>query len=298
MRALVISGGASKGAFAGGVSEYLICELGRHYDIFCGTSTGSLLVPLLAAGEVERAKQVYCNVRQTDIFSNCPFVIKKTSKGFRTGFNHAGILWQFIKGKKTLGESKSLRQLIRRTITPEVFATLHARSAEVIITVANLTNNVIEYKYARDYDYDEFCEWIWISANMVPFMTLVTKNGCEYGDGGFGNLIPIQEAINIGATELDVVILNPRHLTQKMPPSTSAFHLLMKGFHFMLHQIGQDDINMALLESRYTGIKIHLIHTPKLLTDNSFVFDPDQMKGWWQEGYDYARFLFSDSKEE
>jgi len=44
MRALVISGGGSKGAFAGGVAQYLIEEEKRNYDLFLGTSTGSLFV--------------------------------------------------------------------------------------------------------------------------------------------------------------------------------------------------------------------------------------------------------------
>lgn len=298
MRALVISGGASKGAFAGGIAEYLISDLGRHYDIYCGTSTGSLLVPLLAAGEIERARQVYCNVTQSDIFSICPFTIRKTNNGYRTGMNHLGVLWQFLKRKKTFGESKTLLKLIRRTLTPEIFTRISSGSPQVIITVANLTNHVIEYKYASDYAYDDFCEWIWISANMVPFMSLVKKQDCEYADGGFGNLIPVQEAISIGATELDVIVLNPRHISEPSPPSANAFGLLMKGFHFMLHQIGEDDITIAMLESRYAGVKINLIHTPRLLTSNSFVFDPEQMRGWWQEGYDYARYLLGGSKRE
>ena len=44
MRALVISGGGSKGAFAGGVAEYLIKEKGHKYDLFIGTSTSRLEV--------------------------------------------------------------------------------------------------------------------------------------------------------------------------------------------------------------------------------------------------------------
>ena len=42
MRALVISGGGSKGAFAGGVAQYLMEREKREYDMFLGTSTGSL----------------------------------------------------------------------------------------------------------------------------------------------------------------------------------------------------------------------------------------------------------------
>jgi len=297
MRALVISGGASKGAFAGGIAEFLINDLGRHYDIYCGTSTGSLLIPLLAAGQIERVKQVYCTVTQRDIFDVCPFVIRKTDSGYRTGFNHLAIVLQFLKGRKTLGESRNLRNLIRKTLTPEIFKTIKTGPAQVIATVSNLTNGIVEYKYARDCNYDEFCDWIWMSSNMVPFMSLVKKDGYEYADGGFGNLIPVQEPINIGATELDVIILNPRHITEPTPPSATAFHLMIKEFHFMLNQIGQNDISNAMLESRYSHVKINLIHTPRQLTDNSVVFDPQQMRGWWQEGYDYARYLYAESSE-
>jgi len=42
MRALVISGGGSKGAFAGGVAQYLMQEKGHTYDLLLGTSTGSV----------------------------------------------------------------------------------------------------------------------------------------------------------------------------------------------------------------------------------------------------------------
>jgi len=48
MRAIVISGGGSKGAFAGGVAQYLIERQQRDYDLFVGTSTGSLLLIHLA----------------------------------------------------------------------------------------------------------------------------------------------------------------------------------------------------------------------------------------------------------
>ena len=48
MRALVISGGGSKGAFAGGVAQYLIREKNIKYQLYLGSSTGSLLIPHLA----------------------------------------------------------------------------------------------------------------------------------------------------------------------------------------------------------------------------------------------------------
>src|SRR5680860_1666792 len=77
MRALVISGGGSKGAFAGGVAQFLIEEMGNKYDLFLGTSTGSLLIPHLALNKTQKIKEVYTSVNQNSIFSNRPFLIKR-----------------------------------------------------------------------------------------------------------------------------------------------------------------------------------------------------------------------------
>ena len=68
MKALVISGGGSKGAFAGGVAQYLIENKKKEYDIFLGTSTGSLMVTHLAIGRVQELKEIYSNVDQKTIF--------------------------------------------------------------------------------------------------------------------------------------------------------------------------------------------------------------------------------------
>lgn len=48
MKALAISGGGSKGAFAGGVAEYLIQVQHKKYDLYLGSSIGSLLISHLA----------------------------------------------------------------------------------------------------------------------------------------------------------------------------------------------------------------------------------------------------------
>ena len=51
MKALVISGGGSKGAFAGGVAQHLIQEEKKNYDLFIGTSTGGLMITHLSLGK-------------------------------------------------------------------------------------------------------------------------------------------------------------------------------------------------------------------------------------------------------
>ena len=77
MKALVISGGGSKGAFAGGVAQYLIEQEGRNYDMYLGTSTGSLLIPHLAAHDIGKLYDIYTHVNQHSIFNINPFVNKQ-----------------------------------------------------------------------------------------------------------------------------------------------------------------------------------------------------------------------------
>jgi NTE family protein len=294
LKALVISGGGAKGAWAGGFVEFLAKEAGMSWDVLIGSSTGSLLVPLIAVNAWDDLKRAYTTSQQQDIFSNCPFILHRTEEGFRAGFNHFRIILQFIQGRKTFGESRSLKQLIQKTFPEKTWDILQASDKQVIATVSNLTHNQIEYKYARDCTYQDFCDWIWMSCNMVPFMSLAIKDGCEYADAGFGNPIPVQEAFNLGATEIDVIVLQPRHRVSTLPAATNAFMLMLKTFNFMQHQLARDDIQMGLTESRLTGHRTRLIHTPVELTDNSFIFDPGQMLRWWNMGQAHAEKLLKD----
>jgi predicted patatin/cPLA2 family phospholipase len=42
---------------------------------------------------------------------------------------------------------------------------------------------------------------------LYPIHEFASKNGCQYADGGFGDLNPILCAIENGACEIDVIIL-------------------------------------------------------------------------------------------
>lgn len=286
MDALVISGGGSKGAFAGGVSEYLIKVTHKNYKLFVGTSTGSLLVPFLAIGDTERIKKIYTTIKQEDIFTVCPFIIKKKDGVVKTSINHFGILKQFIKRQKTLGDSRALRNLIFKSFTPADFAQIKKLGKEVVVTVANLTTNMIEYKSSNDYSYDDFCDWIWASANMVPLMSLLQKNGNDYADGGFGNLIPIQQAIAKGATNIDVIVLRLKNGVYSNPPLRNALDAFARTYDFMLNQIAIDDLLIANLQAASNNVAISFYYINRLLTTRSFIFDAEEMKQWWQEGYE------------
>jgi len=290
MRAMVISGGGSKGAFAGGVAQYLMEELHHEYDLFVGTSTGSLLISHLALHKVEKIKEVYTSVNQNSIFSNRPFSIKKGKFGeTEIGIDHFSVLRNFLKGRKTFGESHNLRKLIAETFTEIEFNELKQSAKNVVVTVSNLSLNQVEYKSLKDFNYNDFCDWIWISCNYIPFMSLVQKEGCEYADGGFGSMIPIEEAIERGATTVDVIILETEVTYYNKLPSKNPFALLTNLHGFMLDRIEKQNIRIGKFVATNKNVIINLYYTPTVLTTNSLIFDKEKMTAWWESGFNYAK---------
>jgi len=289
MRALVISGGGSKGAFAGGVAQFLIREAQYKYDLFVGTSTGSLLISHLALNKLDKIKEIYSSVNQKSIFNICPFVVRKKHGLEVIGINHWNVLRNFLRGKKTFGESENLRKLIRDSVTQAEFETLKQGSSDVVVTVSNLSLNQVEYKSLNECTYEEFCDWIWISSNYTPFMSLVKRNGCEYADGGLGSLVPIEEAIRRGATEIDVVVLRTEVNYLNRMPVRSSFELITTMSEFMLDRIENQNIRIGKLVANQKDAIINFYYTPTVLTTNSLIFNKERMTLWWKRGYLYAK---------
>ncbi|MFT5216281.1 MAG: NTE family protein [Glaciecola sp.] len=289
MRALVISGGGSKGAFAGGVAQFLMQDLGYEYDMFLGTSTGSLLIPHLSLNKIDKVYNLFTNVTQRDIFSVSPFVQRKKGDREYVSIDFVNSIWQFIRMKRTFGESKHLKRNIKRNFSKEEFETIKKTKEDVVVTVSNLSKNRVEYKSINDCTYEEFCNWIWISCNYIPFMSLATVDGFEYADGGLGCVIPIREAILRGATEIDAIVLESENMEHKKVLGKNPFSLMLNLFGHLLDQVERNDITIGKLAAKNKGVKLNLYYTPTSLTENSLIFSKPLMEKWWQQGYDYAK---------
>ena len=197
--------------------------------------------------------------------------------------------FNLLRGSKTFGESHNLKKLIHDTLTEDEFLFLKQSYKDVVVTVSNLSLNQVEYKSLKEFEYEEFIDWIWISCNYTPFMTLVKKDGCEYADGGLGNMVPIEEAISRGATEVDAIILQTEvHQFNRMP-SRNPFSLLTNMFAFMLDRIESQNIKIGKFTASHNDAIINFYYAPTVLTINSLIFNKEKMTQWWQSGYDFAK---------
>ena len=286
-RALVLSGGGSKGAFAGGVLEYLNSE----YDLYIGTSTGALIVPLVAADEIQKLKFCYTNTTQEDIFKVSPFKVSKKDDGsFDVDMNFLNIAYNLIiRRKKSFGDSSNLRKKIEEFVNSNDFEAIKSSCVDVLICVTNSNLGIAEYKSIKDCTLSEFHDWIWASTSAYPFMDTVVINGQHYVDGGFTDPCPIQEAINRGATEIDVIVLKPEDGRLINEPIKNPLQGLGRMIDVMLKEINKNDIQIASLNANNLEVKLNMYYTPRILTNNPLVFDKDSMNNWWSEGFEYAK---------
>ena len=179
--------------------------------------------------------------------------------------------------------------MIAETLTEAEFNHLKASTKDVVVTVSNLSLNQVEYKSINDFSYEDFIDWIWISCNYIPFMSLVKKGNCEYADGGFGSMVPIEEAINRGATTVDVIVLETEITYYNRLPSKNVFSLLTTMHGYMLDRVEKQNIRIGKFVASNHNTIINLYYTPTVLTTNSLVFDKKLMSSWWESGFKYAQ---------
>src|SRR5687768_1786635 len=93
-RALVISGGGSKGAFAVGILQrFRVLFPTLRFDIIVGTSTGALIAPLAAAGELDLLEELYTIHRTENVVTKHRIGDRLNQKSIYT----VEPLWQLIE---------------------------------------------------------------------------------------------------------------------------------------------------------------------------------------------------------
>jgi NTE family protein len=285
MKAIVVSGGGSKGAWAGGVAQYLV-EQGKHYDILTGTSTGSLLIPLIATEDFVKLKQAYTSVTSNSIFKVNPF--KKNSADM--SINVWAVIYNVvIRGQKTFGDSTPMIKLIQQFFSRQDYESIREQEKHVVACTSNLTKDRAEYYDIQHCTYADFCDWIRASASFTPFMSLVEKNGFGYADGGIFVPLPLQQAIDLGASDVDVIVLDPQKNKSNDQSTSNVFAIISSMMGSMDDELRANDVEIGSLLATDKDVNLNVYFTPTQLTQNSLSFDQIKMTQWWNDGYTFAK---------
>jgi predicted acylesterase/phospholipase RssA len=243
-RALVISGGGSKGAFAVGTIKKLFKEFpGLDFDIYVGTSTGSLIVPLASLGEMKMLEQLYGNQKTENI-------VLTGRLGDR--LNDVSIF-----------DASPLKKLCEQNYTDQRYGEIMATGKTILLTTTCLQteelvvfttgaqSNGLHYKVRKIENGDHFRRAVLASACQPVFMQPVKVNqhiagepnpGFQFVDGGVREYAGIQMAIDNGATEIFTILLSPEKSSPDTAELKDLFSILRKTIDIFTDDVGKNDL--------------------------------------------------------
>lgn len=193
MRAIVLAGGGSKGAYEIGVWKALR-KLHISYDIVTGTSVGALNAALMVQKDYLRAMLLWHNLKSDmvydstmDIKANKDF-IKYAKKIILDG----GIDVQNLEA--TVKKYVNVKKVYNSKIDLGIVTVKYPKLEPVQLTKKEIPK-------------DKFTDYLVASASCFPAFQKKRIDDFEYIDGGFYDNLPINLAISMGATEIIAVDL-------------------------------------------------------------------------------------------
>lgn len=279
MRALVLSGGGSKGAWQLGILKKWMGEQGQDYEIMSGVSVGALTVAAIAQIPFGRPKEAIDRViklwRETVETKNI------YKRWFPFGRLHA--LWS-----KSVFDSQPLINMVRNSFDHEKVLKSGRRISVGAVCLADG-----EHRYARETD-PRFVDWVLASASFPIFLNPILIDGKLWSDGGIKNVTPMGQAIKMGATEIDVLVTSNPWLNDVWTSETKRAipDQIIRTVDLMNAKIMEDDIkitclknDLALFSDKYRFVKIRVVVPSERLVDDSLIFDPKEIRRMMDLGY-------------
>lgn len=283
--ALVISGGGSRGAWGVGIAKALVEQKGISYSTVVGTSTGSLMGPLVLDDDFDTLVSAYTSVTQSSIFDVNPFKPDGSLRALPS-------LWRLITGKQSIGETNNLKKLIYQFVTKDLYNKLKATDKVFGATVTSMVKGKPEVKTLHDHSYEHIIDWIWASANQPILMTMVKKDGDAWGDGGMTDYASVEYVVkNNLADHIDVIIHSaPGIIDQKFDVNSKMFGILLRIIDIFTADVIKGDLEKARLDVKIEKeLTIDFYFMPDELVNkmkNPLVFSKEIMAPALMEGYE------------
>ena len=202
MLGIVLSGGGSKGAYEIGVWK-AIRRLGLKYDIVTGTSVGALNAALMCQNKYYKAVRFWKRLSFSDVID------EKIDEN-----NKKQIYKTYLKGALKGGVSiNNLESTVDRAISVKK---IYKSKINIGIITFNLKTLKPLKLIKRGIPRKQFKNYLIASASCFPAFTKKVIDGNTFVDGGIYDNLPINLAIDMGASEIIAVDLKEIGIKQKI----------------------------------------------------------------------------------
>lgn len=281
MRALVLSGGAVKGAYEAGAISRWMGENGTDYDILCGVSVGAINTAFLCQTPLGKPKEaaeallgMWARVTTSKVHRAwCPF-------------GPLEALW-----KPSVFNSEPLQEWIRGELNAKAIADSGRK-----LRVGCVSWDNGEYRCGTDQD-ENIADWVIASASFPVFLCPVRIGDRLWSDGGLRNVTPLGEAIRLGADEVDIVMCSNPDLPTPWPTDgrSAVPDFMLRAMDLMSEEVVRSDLqvcglknDLAELKPQYRKVKVRLVQPTVNLVENSLKFDQPDIQRMIRQGYEDA----------
>ena len=202
-RALVFSGGGSRGAYEIGAWQALT-ELGVRLDGVYGASIGAINAALAAQGDPDSAVRLWENIRLNEVVATDDedFSVDRMISRKRD------VIPFLLENAKYLRmDVAPLRALIERTLSE---GRVRASGLEFGVMTVRVPQMQPVPMRLKDMQQGSLTDWIMASAACFPVFPLQKIGGERYLDGGYFDNLPIDMAIADGMDEIVAVDVHPQ----------------------------------------------------------------------------------------
>ena len=244
-RALVISGGGSKGAFAIGVLKELFATYPRlDFDIYVGTSAGSLVVSLASLKMMDTLERIYTTISNRDLFIEGNIVDRLGD----TSLLDVTPAWKMIQQNYP---DANYDQLLASG--KKVFLTTACLQTNELTIFTNDASSIIptDYKVVQTINANHFRRAMLASSCEPVFMPPIkvgrdvpgaANPDYQYVDGGVMEYVGVQMAIDAGATEIFTILLSADRPQAVKPPFTNLLDILGETVDILTSEVGKNDL--------------------------------------------------------
>jgi NTE family protein len=237
-RALVLSGGGSKGAFEVGAIDYLVNTEGMNFNIFIGTSVGALNAAFLGqSGNRMELAQLSRDLKQLWLD------MKSKHSVYQTSFWGAlRLLWS-----DSLYRPYGLKRMLQKKIN--VKRIFDPATVVKVATVAQETGQLFYADSRRPELQADFLKYVLASASMPIFFPAVHIGKNHWYDGGLRDITPLGAAFNEKPDEIIVIITYPvgPNLGPVLAPQKhrGAFQAMLRTVEILTSEIQTNDLQLA-----------------------------------------------------
>ena len=216
MRGLALEGGSAKGAYHIGVAKALY-EEGYTFDGFVGTSIGAINAAILAAGDLEKALEVWPSITMEQIFDEDehPILQLAHKKALRTDFRllssaRRKALVKILENKGI--NTEKMKAFLGQYIDEEK---VRASGKDFGLVTISLSERKPRELMKEDIPAGQLFNYIMASA-ALPVFRPESIDDSVYLDGGFYNNCPYHLLLDKGYDEVIVVRTNAVGIFRKV----------------------------------------------------------------------------------